>query len=65
MIFNKFGDCIIGPDEPIAIEGMTEQLDYEVELGAVIGSKVPRFCKEADAEKYIGGFTVIHDVSAR
>ena len=44
---------------------VTSKLDYEVELGIVIGSKVPRFTSASDAHKYIGGYTVIHDVSAR
>ena len=44
---------------------MTFKLDYEVELGIVIGSKVPRFTSAPDAHNYIGGYTVIHDVSAR
>ena len=44
---------------------VTSKLDYEVELGIVIGQTVPRFTSTADAHKYIGGYTVIHDVSAR
>jgi 2-keto-4-pentenoate hydratase/2-oxohepta-3-ene-1,7-dioic acid hydratase in catechol pathway len=48
-------------EEPV----VTSKLDYEVELGIVIGSTVPRFTSATDAWKYIGGYTVIHDVSAR
>ena len=44
---------------------VTSKLDFEVELGIVIGNTVPRFTSESDAQKYIGGYTVIHDVSAR
>ena len=44
---------------------VTSKLDYEVELGIVIGATVPRFTKASEADKYIGGYTVIHDVSAR
>lgn len=44
---------------------VTSKLDYEVELGIVIGKTVPRFTKAEDAHKYIGGYTIIHDVSAR
>jgi 2-keto-4-pentenoate hydratase/2-oxohepta-3-ene-1,7-dioic acid hydratase in catechol pathway/NAD(P)-dependent dehydrogenase (short-subunit alcohol dehydrogenase family) len=44
---------------------VTSKLDYEVELGIVIGSTVPRFTSSEDAHKHIGGYTVIHDVSAR
>jgi 2-keto-4-pentenoate hydratase/2-oxohepta-3-ene-1,7-dioic acid hydratase in catechol pathway len=48
-------------EEPV----VTSKLDYEVELGIVIGSIVPRFTSSEDAHKYIGGYTVVHDVSAR
>ena len=44
---------------------VTSKLDYEVELGVVIGQTVPRFTSAQDAMQYIGGYTVIHDVSAR
>jgi len=42
-----------------------QKLDYEVELGVVIGASVPRYTSKEDVHKYVGGFTVIHDVSAR
>ena len=48
-------------EEPV----VTSKLDYEVELGIVIGLIVPRFTSSEDAHKYIGGYTVVHDVSAR
>jgi 2-keto-4-pentenoate hydratase/2-oxohepta-3-ene-1,7-dioic acid hydratase in catechol pathway/NADP-dependent 3-hydroxy acid dehydrogenase YdfG len=48
-------------EEPV----VTSKLDYKVELGIVIGSIVPRFTSSEDAHKYIGGYTVVHDVSAR
>ena len=64
-MFSKFGDCIIGPDMPVAKDEQTEKLDYEVELGVVIGASVPRYTSKDDVHKYVGGFTVVHDVSAR
>eukprot|EP00581_Thalassiosira_minuscula_P016609 CAMPEP_0183722846 /NCGR_PEP_ID=MMETSP0737-20130205/14680_1 /TAXON_ID=385413 /ORGANISM="Thalassiosira miniscula, Strain CCMP1093" /LENGTH=672 /DNA_ID=CAMNT_0025953087 /DNA_START=51 /DNA_END=2069 /DNA_ORIENTATION=+ len=48
-------------EEPV----VTSKLDYEVELGIVIGTTIPRFTPASEASKYIGGYTVIHDVSAR
>ena len=65
VVFSKFGQCICGPDTPVAKDEHTEKLDYEVELGVVIGASVPRYTSKENASKYIGGFTVIHDVSAR
>jgi 3-oxoacyl-[acyl-carrier protein] reductase len=44
---------------------VTSKLDYEVELGIVISSTVPRFTSPSEAIQYIGGYTVVHDVSAR
>jgi 2-keto-4-pentenoate hydratase/2-oxohepta-3-ene-1,7-dioic acid hydratase in catechol pathway len=65
LVFSKFGSCIVGPNVPIAKDVYTDKLDYEVELGIVIGATVPRFTSPEDAGPYIGGFTVVNDVSAR
>jgi len=65
LVFSKFGHCIIGDRMPVAKDEHTEKLDYEVELGVVIGASVPRYTSKEDAHNYVGGFTVIHDVSAR
>ena len=66
VVFSKFGSSIIGPGDAIILdERLTKRLDYEVELGIVIGAKVPRHTKESDAMRYVGGYTVVHDVSAR
>ena len=42
-----------------------QELDYEVELCVVIGKTVPRRTTTEDADAYILGYTVAHDVSAR
>lgn len=65
LVFSKFGSCIVGTGVPVVKDSQVEKLDYEVELGIVIGSTVPRNVAKEDAPKYIGGFTVVHDVSAR
>lgn len=72
MVFSKFGSCIIGPNDPIVCDAsLTKKLDYEVELGIVIGAIVPRNSSVEelratnDRYRYIGGYTVIHDLSAR
>jgi 2-keto-4-pentenoate hydratase/2-oxohepta-3-ene-1,7-dioic acid hydratase in catechol pathway len=65
VVFSKFGSCVVGPADPVAKDETTSKLDYEVELGVVIGSVVPRHTKKEDAMEYVGGFTVVHDVSAR
>ena len=61
--FNKQTTCISGPYDAIE-PGVTEKLDYEVELVAVIGAPA-KGVGEADAPAHIFGYTVGNDVSAR
>ena len=61
--FNKQTTCLAGPYDPID-PGVTEKLDYEVELGVVIG-KPAKGVTEADAKNYVFGYFVANDVSAR
>ncbi|CAJ1965602.1 unnamed protein product [Cylindrotheca closterium] len=66
MVFSKFGSCIVGTGDPIpTCQSITQKLDYEAELGVVIGKVVPRNASLEVARQCIGGFTVVHDVSAR
>jgi 2-keto-4-pentenoate hydratase/2-oxohepta-3-ene-1,7-dioic acid hydratase in catechol pathway len=61
--FNKQSTCINGPFDPID-PGVTEMLDYEVELGVVIG-RAAKGVKAADALGHVFGYCVANDVSAR
>lgn len=61
--FNKQTSCLSGPFDNIE-PGVTEQLDYEVELGIVIGKRAKRVRRE-DALGYVFGYFVANDVSAR
>ncbi len=61
--FNKQTSCIAGPYDDID-PGVTEKLDYEVELGAVIGLPA-KHVSEADAPAHVFGYFVANDVSAR
>ena len=61
--FNKQTTCLIGPFDEIE-PGPTEKLDYEVELGVVIGTRAKNV-SEADAAKHVFGYFVANDVSAR
>jgi 2-keto-4-pentenoate hydratase/2-oxohepta-3-ene-1,7-dioic acid hydratase in catechol pathway len=63
--FTKAPTAVNGPFDPIPLHaGVTEKLDWEVELGVVIG-RGGRDIAEADALKHVYGYTVINDVSAR
>lgn len=61
--FNKQTTCIAGPYDDIQ-PGVTEKLDYEVELAVVIGSAA-KFAREKDALDHVFGYCVANDVSAR
>lgn len=61
--FNKQTSCLSGPYDDID-PGVTEKLDYEVELGAVIGLPA-KHVSSADALKHVFGYFVANDVSAR
>jgi 2-keto-4-pentenoate hydratase/2-oxohepta-3-ene-1,7-dioic acid hydratase in catechol pathway len=63
--FTKAPTAVNGPYDRIPLHpGATEKVDWEVELGVIIGRRGINI-READALKYIFGYTVINDVSAR
>ncbi len=55
---------VIGPDVPIVWPAYTEKLDYELEFGLYIGKQGANIA-EAEAHRYIAGFTIFNDISAR
>ena len=63
MWFNKQTTCLSGPYDPID-PGVTTRLDYEVELGVVIGRKA-KGVSAAEARDHVFGYFVANDVSAR
>lgn len=62
--FNKQVSCITGPFDPIFKPRVSDKMDYEAELGVVIGKRC-RYVSEADARSVIGGYFVSNDVTAR
>lgn len=63
--FLKPATTIIGPEEPIRLPAwLTEQADWECELGVVIGRRCHRVPAE-EALGYVAGYTVCNDISAR
>lgn len=64
VVFMKATTCLCGPnDDTIQPRGSTK-LDYEVELGIVIGTKA-QYVPESKALDYVAGYTVVNDVSER
>jgi 2-keto-4-pentenoate hydratase/2-oxohepta-3-ene-1,7-dioic acid hydratase in catechol pathway len=64
LLFGMYANAITGPEQPIVIPPMSQQVDYEAELGVVIGRKARHVSVES-AVDYIAGYTIINDVSAR
>lgn len=64
VIFAKFPSCVIGPDDPIRMPTVSKKIDWEVELGVVIGKSCRNVAQE-DALSYIAGYTIVNDVGAR
>jgi len=63
-IFAKWANAILDPGEPILRARASTQLDWEVELGVVIG-RTARHVSREQALDYVWGYTIINDVSAR
>jgi 2-keto-4-pentenoate hydratase/2-oxohepta-3-ene-1,7-dioic acid hydratase in catechol pathway len=66
IVFFQNIDAIIGPDDAIVYppDGLTNELDYELELAVVIG-KAGKFFSPEEAEDYIAGYIIFNDITAR
>ena len=64
IIFMKATTSISGPNDDIDTPKNSSRLDYESELGVVIGTKA-RYVSEEKALDYVAGYTLVNDVSER
>ena len=64
MLFLKPASALIGPGEPIVLPRTSRQVEYEAEIGVVIGTRLTG-ADEVAAERGIGGFVCVNDVTAR
>lgn len=64
LFFTKQSTCVIGPHANIHIPKVSDKVDYEGELGIVIGKRC-RHVSIADAASVIAGYTIINDVTVR
>jgi 2-keto-4-pentenoate hydratase/2-oxohepta-3-ene-1,7-dioic acid hydratase in catechol pathway len=66
IVFFQNIDAIIGPDDAIVYppDGLTQEMDYELELAAVIG-KAGKFFSPEEAEGYVAGYIIFNDITAR
>jgi 2-keto-4-pentenoate hydratase/2-oxohepta-3-ene-1,7-dioic acid hydratase in catechol pathway len=64
IIFNKASSCICGPNDDTMIPKASSKLDWEVELGIVIGSRA-RYLSKKGALDAVAGYCLANDVSER
>jgi 2,4-diketo-3-deoxy-L-fuconate hydrolase len=64
IVFFKSQTCIVGPNDNVMVPKDSTQLDWEVEIGFVMG-RTARHVEKKDALKYVAGYCVINDVSER
>jgi len=64
IVFFKSPGSMVGPNDNVMVPRNSTQLDWEVELGIVIGRKAS-YVDKKDALKYVAGYCLINDVSER
>ena len=64
ILFMKATTSLCGPNDDTVVPKNSTKLDYEVELGIVIGTKA-QYVPEEKALDYVAGYTVVNDVSER
>ena len=65
ILFTKSPNTLVGPDDDIRTPRGATKLDWEVELGIVIGRRTSYLNSETDAAAAIAGYVVVNDVSER
>jgi 2-keto-4-pentenoate hydratase/2-oxohepta-3-ene-1,7-dioic acid hydratase in catechol pathway len=64
VVFSKFSQTVIGPEEAVILPKVAHEVDYEAELVGVIGKQGKNISK-ASAFSHVAGYTCGNDVSAR
>jgi len=64
LLFGKAGTAVTNPGDPIVHPAELDEVDFEVELGVVIG-RTAKDVSAAQAREYVAGYTAINDVSGR
>ena len=64
LLFSKWPNSLIGPGDAIRLPSISNEVDYEAELGVVIGERAARVAV-ADALGHVAGYVCANDVSAR
>jgi 2-keto-4-pentenoate hydratase/2-oxohepta-3-ene-1,7-dioic acid hydratase in catechol pathway len=64
ILFNKLPNCVVGPNDDVMFPKGSTKLDYEIEIGFVIGKRA-RYVEEKNALSYVAGYCIGNDVSER
>lgn len=65
LIFLKPPSAVLAPGGEIRRPAISQRVDYEGELGVVIGRRCRKVCEDEDVRSYIRGYTCVNDVTAR
>jgi 2,4-diketo-3-deoxy-L-fuconate hydrolase len=65
ILFTKSPNTLVGPNDPVRRPRGSTKLDYEVELGIVIGQRTAYLDSPEDARSAIAGWVLVNDVSER
>jgi len=65
IVFNKAPNTVVGPDDDVLLPPGAEKVDWEVELGVVIGKRARYLASESEAHEYVAGYVLSNDVSER
>src|SRR5215210_765805 len=64
ILFFKPPTSLIGPGDPILLPGVSTRVEFEAEIGVVIAKRI-RHADAAAAERAIGGYVCVNDVTCR
>ncbi|MGI5404824.1 fumarylacetoacetate hydrolase family protein [Streptomyces sp. CA-135486] len=63
-LFAKYDGSLIGAHDPVMLPSVSDQVDWEAELGFVVG-RAARHVRKEEALEYVAGYTVVNDVTVR
>lgn len=64
VVFMKAVSCIGGPNDDVPMPRGSTKMDWEIELGVVIGTRA-RYVERAEAMAHVAGYTIVNDISER
>lgn len=64
VIFSKFRNSLVGPNDPVVLPRVSKEIDFEGELAVVIGRRA-KYVEPERALEYVAGYSVFNDITAR